>query len=77
MLAILNSLNAHNLPIFQPILMILVPKFVVHRALSEHTIIRVAFLFKPLKCYSADLVLTDVPKDTHKLMSFNAQPKSY
>ena len=37
MLAILNSLNAHNLPIFQPILMILVPKFMVHRSLSDKT----------------------------------------
>ena len=35
MLGILNSLNAHNLPIFQPILMILVSKFMVHRALSD------------------------------------------
>ena len=35
MLAILNFLNAHNLPIFQPILMILVSKFMVHRALSD------------------------------------------
>ena len=35
MLAILNSLNAHNLPIFQSILMILVSKFVVYRALSD------------------------------------------
>ena len=30
MSAILNSLNAHNLPIFQPILTILVSKFMVH-----------------------------------------------
>ena len=37
MLAILNSLNAHNLPIFRPILMILVPKFMVHRSLSDKT----------------------------------------
>ena len=35
MLAILNSLNAHNLLIFQPILMILVSKFMVYRALSD------------------------------------------
>ena len=35
MLAILNSLNAHNLPIFQPILIILVSKFMVQRALSD------------------------------------------
>ena len=34
MLAILSSLNAHSFPIFQPILMILVSKFMVHRALS-------------------------------------------
>ena len=37
MLAILNSLNAHNLPIFQPILMILASKFMVRRALSDKT----------------------------------------
>ena len=37
MLAILNSLNAHNLPIFEPILMILVSKFIVHRDLSDKT----------------------------------------
>ena len=35
MLAILNSLNAHNLPILQPILIILVSNFMVHRALSN------------------------------------------
>ena len=37
MLAILNSLNAHNFLIFQPILMILVSRFMVHRALSDIT----------------------------------------
>ena len=35
MLAILNSLNAHNFPIFQLILMILVSKSMVYRALSD------------------------------------------
>ena len=35
MLAILNSLNAHNFLFFQRILMILVSKFMVHRALSD------------------------------------------
>ena len=45
MLAILNSLNAHNLPIFQLILMILLSKFIVHRALSDKTLIRVAVPF--------------------------------
>ena len=37
MLAKMNFLNAHNLPIFQPILMILVSKFIVPRALSDKT----------------------------------------
>ena len=37
MVAISNSLNAHNLLIFQPILIILVSKFMVHRALSDRT----------------------------------------
>ena len=37
MLAILNSLNAHNFPILQRILMIFVSKFMVHRALSDKT----------------------------------------
>ena len=37
MLAILNFLNAHNFPISEPILMILVSKFMVHRALSDKT----------------------------------------
>ena len=37
MLAILNILNANSFPIFQPILMILVSKFMVYRALSDKT----------------------------------------
>ena len=37
MLAILNSLNAHIFPMFQSILMILVSKFMVHRALPDKT----------------------------------------
>ena len=44
MLAILNSLNAHNLPIFQPILMILVSKFMVHRALSDKAYLSLGLL---------------------------------
>ena len=35
MLAILNSLKAHNFPIVQPVLINLVSKFVVHRVLSD------------------------------------------
>ena len=48
MSAILNSLNAHNLPIFQPILMILVSKFMVYRALSDKTNLSLGLL-SPLK----------------------------
>ena len=44
MLAILNSLNAHSLPIFQQILMIPVSKFMVHRALSDKTCLSLGLL---------------------------------
>ena len=44
MSAILNSLNDHNLPIFQPILMILVSKFMVYRALSDKTYLSLGLL---------------------------------
>ena len=44
MLVILNNLNAHNLPIFQHILMILVSKFMVYRALSDKTYLSVGLL---------------------------------
>ena len=44
MLAILNSLNAHYLPIFQPILMILVSKFMFYKALSYKTYLLLGLL---------------------------------
>ena len=44
MLARLNSLNAHNLPILQPILMKLLSKFMVHRALSDKTYLSLGLL---------------------------------
>ena len=44
MSAILNSLNAHNLSILQQILMILVSKFMVHRALSDTTYLSLGLL---------------------------------
>ena len=44
MWAIMNSLNAHNLTIFQPILTILVSKFMVHRALSDKTYLSLGLL---------------------------------
>ena len=50
MAAILNSLNAHNLPIFQPILTTLVSKFMVHRALSDRTYLLLGLL-SPLIFY--------------------------
>ena len=51
MAAILNSLNAHNLPILQPILMILVSKFIVHRALSDTKYLSLRLL-SPLSYYN-------------------------
>ena len=48
MLAILNSLNAPNLPIFQPIMMILVSKFMIQRALSDKTYLSLGLL-SPLR----------------------------
>ena len=48
MLATLNSWKAHNFPIFQLILMILVSIFMVHRALSDLTYLSLGLL-SPLK----------------------------
>ena len=50
MSAILNSLNAHNFLIFQPILMILVSKFMVYSVLSDGTYLLLGLLspFKSL-----------------------------
>ena len=44
MLAILNSLNAHNFLIFQPIVIILVSNFMVYRALSDTTYLSLGLL---------------------------------
>ena len=54
MLAILNSLNAYNLPIFHPILVILVLTFMVYRALSYTTYLSLGLLspLKPFNCSS-------------------------
>ena len=56
MLTIFNFLNAHNLPIFQPILMILVSKFMVHRALSDKTYLSLGLL-SPLMILLHGLIL--------------------
>ena len=50
MSAILNSLNAHNFLIFLPILMILVSKFMVYRALSDTTYLLLG-LQSPIRQY--------------------------
>ena len=50
MLAILNSLNANNFPIFQPILMILVSKFMAHRPPSDQTFLALGLLFPLIVC---------------------------
>ena len=57
MLDILNFLNAHNMPIFQSILMILVSKFMVHRALSDKTYLSLGLL-SPLKQFFAIRIMT-------------------
>ena len=44
MSAILNSLNAHNFLIFQPILMTLVSEFMVYRALSDKLYLLIGLL---------------------------------
>ena len=56
MLAILNSLNVHNFPIFQPILVILVSKFMDCIALSDETYLSLRLL-SPLK-YQQRLLLS-------------------
>ena len=57
MLAILNSLNAHNFPIFQPILMILVSKFMVYEALSDKTYLSLGLL-SPLKTLHFKVIIS-------------------
>ena len=51
MLAILNSFNVHDFPIFQPISMIIVSKFMVCRALSDKTYLYLGLL-SPLKLHA-------------------------
>ena len=58
MLAILNSLNVHNFPIFQQILMILVSTFKFHRALSNKTYLLLGLLSP----------ITHFILDTHKVV---------
>ena len=64
MLAILNSSNAHNLPISQPILMILVSNLMAHRALSDKTYLLLGLL--------SPLTLQEVPLKYNYYCEFNA-----
>ena len=47
----MNSLNAHNFPIFQPIVMKLVSKFMVHRALSDKIYLSLGLLSPSIKLH--------------------------
>ena len=44
MLVILNSLNAHNFPIFESILITLVSKFMVHKVRPDKTYLSLGLL---------------------------------
>ena len=56
MMVILNSLNAHNFPIFQPNLMILLSKFMVSRALSDKTYLSLGLLSTLISNLDIDIV---------------------
>ena len=58
MSAILNSLNVHDFLIFQPILMTLVSKLMVYRALSDKTYVLLG-LRSPLTLYSLAVILNE------------------
>ena len=66
MLAILNSLNAYNFPIFQPILMILVSKFMVHRVLSDKSYLSLGLLF-PLNRHPDTHSVTHVRNENNNI----------
>ena len=61
MSAILNSLNAHNLPILQLILMILISKFMIHRALSDTTYLSLGLLSPLTNCSKANQNIISEP----------------
>ena len=57
MLVTLNSSNAHNLPIFQPISMILVSKSIVHRVLSDKTYLSLGLLSPLIFEFSFEMLI--------------------
>ena len=56
MSAILNSFNAHNFLIFQPLLMKLVSKFIVYRTLSDKTFLLLISI--DFSIYSLNIITT-------------------
>ena len=68
MLAILNSLNAHNLLIFQPTLMILVSKFMVYKALSDRANLSLGLL-SPLSSSRKSDTIIDKPRILSRILS--------
>ena len=75
MLAILNSLNAQNLPNFQPILIILVSKFMVHRALPDKTYSSLGLLspLKTEKCVDCQSLMSS--KRKRRCQTFGSRGK--
>ena len=73
MLAILNSLNANDFLIFRPILMILVSKCMVHRALSDKAYLSLGLL-SPLRYYpmTPNIYINDNPNILLYLLPFVA-----
>ena len=72
MLAMLNSLNAHNFPIFQPILIILVSKFMVHRVLSDKTYLSLGLL-SPLRQVLLYILRANFNRECNIIVSFCPQ----
>ena len=66
MLAILIFLNAHNLSIFQPNLMILVSKFMVHRAHSDKIYLSLGLLSPLIIFMSIYGVYQEIAAKTYK-----------
>ena len=56
MLAVLNSLNSHYAPIFQPIWIILASKFMIHGTFSDKTYLLLGLL-SPLNTFEAKIII--------------------
>ena len=56
MLAVLNSLNSHYSPIFQPIWIIFASKFMIHGTFSDKTYLLLGLL-SPLNTFEAKIII--------------------